>query len=953
MKKFIFSFILILLFLLSVSAHAEGDIFSYSFLSSDDEKFWSGCFFDRSVSFDDGYCAFINNPFGEVKDGLVTHVIDYSGKIYLESGKTYKLSGYVMNPLSENNHKTHTEARLENSANTIIVTVSGANTEWQYFSTTFYAGKTGEFNLSLHFMQGNEDFGFFIDELSLKEEKHTLSKIGVRGTDEIMIPINTVSKTKFTPYLISSEGEEISILSDDSVTSSCRAAVGIEYSARDFILTVTPSAVSDSTLTIDFALENYSDLSPTSYTVSITDNMIDDSSFDLENPHWTSSAKISVIKDENGGYISIPTNDYGDYGYYTTLTYNDSQLLIGGELYVLRAKVRSDSNVTERDIYAKNTAVLEGSDLFFEIKDVPGDKWKEVFAAFVPETSGIYDISINLYSLYDANILVDDVTLSAESLRPEYITLHAPGNIAVPDIMTAYPVTAYLRDQLGNIIDGDISISLQNGNGSLQFDSAGGFLSIFPDTLQGEYFLKAVSVSNPSIKAELSFTVSFDYIGDGAFEKTAPNEWWTVASPFDCSFYLRNDGYSRRSLVNSDGPYFILLNNSYVHLIKDTPYVFSSEFSSAKDCTVTLFIEDLDSIVHPLAQFRVAAGTTLGEKLSPELFLAEESVVGRIFLYIQADNADSFSIYADNLSLKKASILSANLHAVGNFRVNGTAEARFSLYNSVTQDGDISSSVVNWYISSAENGPYSMLEKFDTNIYFDTTFYNKYVYFEVIPVCPVTGFSGETARSAVYHITAEEIDDSSAKDFLRFPKLSPYGGETVFEDIKGHWAETFINELKYNEIIAGRTNTRFSPKEYMTRAEFAKLIANAFSAESVTDISQFSDISKSDWFYKEVCALSQLGIINGISHDKFAPKKNITRQEAIVIIMRIYENFFNITARKELPFNDVNDISSYAEEYVQAAYELGIVEGNHEGNLMPKNKITRAEAVALVYRLIK
>ena len=48
MKKFIFSFILILLCLLSVTAYADGEVFNYSFEAEKEENSWHGSFFDRS-----------------------------------------------------------------------------------------------------------------------------------------------------------------------------------------------------------------------------------------------------------------------------------------------------------------------------------------------------------------------------------------------------------------------------------------------------------------------------------------------------------------------------------------------------------------------------------------------------------------------------------------------------------------------------------------------------------------------------------------------------------------------------------------------------------------------------------------------------------------------------------------------------------------------------------------
>ncbi|WP_185964940.1 hypothetical protein, partial [Klebsiella pneumoniae] len=92
----------------------------------------------------------------------------------------------------------------------------------------------------------------------------------------------------------------------------------------------------------------------------------------------------------------------------------------------------------------------------------------------------------------------------------------------------------------------------------------------------------------------------------------------------------------------------------------------------------------------PLAQFFIKSGTTLDEELSPQLFLAEDSCVGRLFLYIQSDDGSPFSIYADNLSLKKAVVVAGNPHISGTPHINGAATAEFAFYNSVTNNTDSS-----------------------------------------------------------------------------------------------------------------------------------------------------------------------------------------------------------------------------------------------------------------------
>lgn len=953
MKKIVFSFILILLCVFSVTVCAEGEIFNNSFHSESEQDLWHGSFFDKSLSFGKGYSAFVTNPFGEVRNDTVTHVIDYTGKIHLEAGKIYTLSGYVMNPLNDLSENLRAGANLEGNANTVIVTVSGADSEWDSFSTTFYAGETGEFNLSIHFTGGNIDFGFFIDELCLIEDSYILSGIGVNGPSEILIPFGSSTTFRFSPYLIATDSTQINILSSENIASSCSHAKGVSYNSNDFILTVTGDAESSTQLTLDFALTNYANLSLFSHTVTLTDNIIKDSSFDGDEILWTSTSNLKKANYSENNFLSLPTNDYGDFGYFSTITYGSSQLLVEGEMYVIRAKVKSDIKIPVSSIYAKNFAYTFDNTVFFNINNIPAGEWVEVFAAFVPEASGIYNISLNLCSPYDCTVYVDDIRLATEASKPEYITLHAPGNIAIPDKKTSYPVSALLRDQLGNVIStDDILISLISDNTSLEFNNESNTVTVFPDTLSGEYLLTAQYIYDSSICTSLPFTVSLDFIGDGGFEKKVPNEWWMVTSPYNYDFYIRNDGTSKRALINSLGDYFILLNNSYVSLTKNTPYVFNGNFSCATDCTVTLFLESTDSEIHPLAQFHLPKGTTLSEKLPPSLFLAEENVMGRLLLYVQSDNMHSFSLYADNLSLKKAFIMASNLHVEGNASVNSAVEAQFAFYNSVAADNDTSSCIVNWYVASGPSSEFTMLDTLGKNIYFDTTFLNKYVYFEVIPVCPLTGFSGETSRSPVFKITYEDNYTSDGGPFY-VPMLHKDDKNSYFEDTASHWAHDIINVLSANKITDGKSKSRFAPDDPITRAEFAKLLCAAFSVKSEYDFSQFSDINKSDWFYRYVCALNLYGVVNGTSSSEFSPDRKIRREDAVVMLMRIYENLtdkalmFGKTA-----FSDDSDISGYAVSSVVTAEKTGIILGNGKGSFKPQSYITRAEAAVMLYRTI-
>lgn len=954
MKKLVFALILILLCLLPLSVLATNQ-FSYSFENPTDAELWSGGVFDDSNFFENGYSLFVNNPFGEIRNEHAMHVLDYSPTVSIEAGKVYTLSGYVLNPLSSYSPNIRSSITLGAGANTIIVSISGIGDEWSKFSTTFYAGESGNYNLSLHFAEGYVDFGFFVDELKLEEATCTLSSLNLIGQNEILIPASGSIKSYYRPFILTSENETVDILSSSNIYFSVTDARGISFNSQDFSLTVTSDASADTTISIGCALRNYASLSPTSMSVTFTDNMIDDGKFNRENSLWASTSTVTLAADGGNKYISVPTNDYGEFGYFATIKYENSQVLLKDVLYVVRARIKSDNSKPFSAIYAKNSAEIKDNTVYFSVKDISGKEWIDVFAAFVPEQSGIYDIALNLCSMYDCTIFIDDITLSCEVLKPEYITLHAPGNIALPNLLTRYPVSALLRDQLGNIIESsEIRTELLQNDGSIGFDSNENLITVKPDTLVGNYTLSATYLPDPSIRASLNFTVSFDYIGDGTFEGTIPNEWWMVSSPYECDFYMRHDGHSRRALINCKGSYFMLLNNSYVHLQKNKPYVFNSCFAVPTDCTGTLFVEKLDGTMLPLAQFIVQAGSTLEEKRPPELFLAEEDAVGRLFLYMESNNGQPFSIYADNLSLKSASILAVNPRITGIPYVNGAVQAEFTLFNNIAENDDISACVVNWYMSDSRQGQYKEVPSGGRNIYFDTTFLNKYVYFEITPVCPITGFSGTTVRSFPFMVTYDPTENASS-----FPIFTPTlnwekTDGTYFSDTESHWAGEYINILAQSYVVSGKSKDLFAPEDHVTRGEFAKMLSVAFSLDTVAELPSFEDVFRNDWYYPYVTSLYLAGITGGTSSTTFSPNRTLSREEAVVMMIRLYEKATNtIVPLSEHIFTDEETISPWASDAAKKATHLNIIQGYPDSLFAPQNALTRAQAAAIICNMAK
>ena len=130
----------------------------------------------------------------------------------------------------------------------------------------------------------------------------------------------------------------------------------------------------------------------------------------------------------------------------------------------------------------------------------------------------------------------------------------------------------------------------------------------------------------------------------------------------------------------------------------------------------------------------------------------------------------------------------------------------------------------------------------------------------------------------------------------------------------------------------------------VTRAEFAKMVAVMFGITDYDDVEVYGDVTKDKWYYNYVMALSNSGIINGVSDNWFAAEENITRQDICVIIARLY----NAQAEENSSFKDADTVSDYAKTAVGYMCENGYINGYDDNTFRPMNFATRAEVAKIL-----
>ena len=176
---------------------------------------------------------------------------------------------------------------------------------------------------------------------------------------------------------------------------------------------------------------------------------------------------------------------------------------------------------------------------------------------------------------------------------------------------------------------------------------------------------------------------------------------------------------------------------------------------------------------------------------------------------------------------------------------------------------------------------------------------------------------------------------------------------TDFRDFdRTAWYAEAVSAAVDNGLLYGKSSAIIDPNGDMTRAEMAAIINRSFGCYKTADISQYNDVSKSKWYYKDVALAVQMGTYNGRSSSSMAPDAPISRQEAMTVVARALELDYDAYAKTDLSaFSDHSEISGWALPYVRAMIGADYIHGRGK-ILAPLDNITRAEFAQIFANII-
>lgn len=173
-------------------------------------------------------------------------------------------------------------------------------------------------------------------------------------------------------------------------------------------------------------------------------------------------------------------------------------------------------------------------------------------------------------------------------------------------------------------------------------------------------------------------------------------------------------------------------------------------------------------------------------------------------------------------------------------------------------------------------------------------------------------------------------------------------------DIGGHWGENSIKNAVKAGFVEGYEDGTFKPNQAVSRAEFVAMVNKALQLRDDNTVKLlFSDVKENAWYYKEIQKASYSRYINGISDASFMPNKTITRQEAATMLSRFLPESESGTEKSLDGYPDGSLLSNWAREAMAVLVDKGYITGHDDGNLSPRETLTRAEAAKIIVKILE
>ena len=174
--------------------------------------------------------------------------------------------------------------------------------------------------------------------------------------------------------------------------------------------------------------------------------------------------------------------------------------------------------------------------------------------------------------------------------------------------------------------------------------------------------------------------------------------------------------------------------------------------------------------------------------------------------------------------------------------------------------------------------------------------------------------------------------------------------KTVYAGWKASTVPDMLNGDDHYAYVVGYSDGTVRPNANISRAEVATIFFRLLKEEvrdgNLTTENTFADVTNGQWHNKAISTMAKLGIVKGRRADSFDPDASITRAEFAAICAR----FSTRPVENSGSFSDIS--GHWAENEIERAAAFGWISGYPDGTFRPDARITRAEAMTMINRVL-
>ena len=224
--------------------------------------------------------------------------------------------------------------------------------------------------------------------------------------------------------------------------------------------------------------------------------------------------------------------------------------------------------------------------------------------------------------------------------------------------------------------------------------------------------------------------------------------------------------------------------------------------------------------------------------------------------------------------------------------------------------------------------------------------------------CNRHGTSYVALKDVSYYCSANQYGDATYT--VTYDGVTKHLPCTVgFTDLnEDAWYQDSITYAVKNRLMNGMTSTTFAPDATMTRAQLVTVLHRLERNPAPTTADIFSDVSSEAWYADAVHWAAEIGLVNGIGDQLFAPDKPITRAELSTILLRYHQ--MNSSEQIDLAslasYADSNAVPAWAKTSLQWAVNQGLINGvpRDGGTYLDfDGSATRAQVATILMRYIE